>query len=74
MRTLAPSRREPNIKQCTIIDRKNVPPCNHLDIGALRLPALVRNQTGDWLMPSYGRQPQRTDAQVVAGGGHFFFL
>jgi len=27
----------------TIIDRKNVPPtCNHLDIGALRLPTLAR--------------------------------
>jgi len=36
----------------TIIDRKNVLPCNHLDIGALRLPTLAQNQTGDWLMPS----------------------
>ena len=32
----------------TIIDRKNVPPpCNHLDIGALRLPTLARNRGGD---------------------------
>jgi len=32
----------------TIIDWKNVPPpCNHLNIGALRLPTLARNQAGD---------------------------
>jgi len=35
----------------------------------LRLPTLARNQACDWLMPSYGRQPQRTDVQVVAAGG-----
>jgi len=59
----------------TIIDRKNVPPpCNHLDIGALRLPTLARNRGGDWLMPSQDRQPQRTGVQVVAGGGRFFCL
>jgi len=54
-------------------DRKKSPPCNHLDIGALRLLTLDRNQAGDWLMPSYGRQPQRTDVQVFAGGGTIFF-
>ena len=32
--------------------RKYIPPCNHLDIGALRLPTLARNQTGNWLIPS----------------------
>jgi len=42
--------------------QKNHPiPCNHLDIGALRLPTLARNQGGDWMMQSWGRQPQRTD-------------
>jgi len=25
----------------TIIDRKNVSPCNHVDIGALRLPTVT---------------------------------
>ena len=58
----------------TIIDRKNVPPSNHLDIGALGLPTLARNQTGDWLMPSHGRQPQHTDVQVVAQGGRFLSM
>jgi len=29
---------------------KRPPPHNHLDIGALRLPTLGRNQAGDWLM------------------------
>jgi len=37
---------------CTIMGRKNVPPSNHLDIRALRLPTLARNQTGDWLVLS----------------------
>jgi len=35
--------------RCTIKE-KTSPPCNHLDIGALRLPTVARNQTGDWLM------------------------
>ena len=38
--------------QGTVIDRKNVYPCNHLDIGVLRLPILAHNQAGDRLMPS----------------------
>jgi len=46
--------------------RKCPPPRNYLDIDALRLPTLSRNQAADWLMPSEGRQPQRTDVQVVA--------
>ena len=33
--------------------QKNVPPCNHLDIGALRLPTLARNQAGDWLFGTF---------------------
>jgi len=52
--------------------KKTPPPYNHLDIRALRLPTLARNQAGDWLIPSQGRQPQSTDVQVVAGGGGVF--
>jgi len=42
------------IKNGTIIDRKNVSPCNHLDIGALRLPLTVSSESdaGDWLIPN----------------------
>ena len=58
-------------KLSTTIDRKKLPPCNHLDIGALRLPTLARHQPITCLIPSYGRQPQRTDVQVVAGGDFF---
>ena len=51
------------LKTGTIIDRKNVPtPCNHLDIGVLRLPTLARNQLGNhnapmsrWLQGGWGR-------------------
>jgi len=57
---------------CTVIDRRNVPPCNHLDIGALRLPTLARHQPITCHIPSEGRQPLRTDVQVVAGGGDVF--
>jgi len=60
------------ILKCTVNDRKNVPPCNHLDIGALWLPTLTRLQTITCLIPGQGRQPLRTDVQVVAGGGTFF--
>jgi len=45
---------------CTIMDIKNVPLLRP-PIGALRLPTLAPNQAGDWLMPSKGMQPQRTD-------------
>jgi len=31
----------------TILDSKDVPPCNHLDTGVLRLPNLTWNQAGD---------------------------
>jgi len=46
----------------------------YLDIGALRLPTLDRNQGGDWLKPSQGRQPQRTDVEMVAGGTFFLSM
>ena len=52
--------------------QKKRPPCNHLDISAFRLPTLARNQAGDRLIPSLGRQSQRTDVQVVARGDVFF--
>ena len=46
-------------KWCTIIDRP--PPCNHLDIDALRLPTLLaRHHPITRLIPR-GSQPQRTD-------------
>ena len=48
--------------------RQTLPPCNNLDTGALRLPTLDRQQPITCLMPSLGRQPQRTDVQLVAGG------
>jgi len=51
---------------CTIIDRKKRPSCNHRDIGALRLTTLARHKPIICLIPSEGRQPQRTDVQVVA--------
>jgi len=34
---------------CTIIDKKNSPPCNHLDTGVLRLPVLDRTNCPDRL-------------------------
>jgi len=63
-------------QRVTYYDRQKITPpspCNHLGIGALRLPTLLRNQAGDWLMPSRGRQPQHTDVQVVAGGDVFSY-
>jgi len=41
-------------------ERPLPPPCNHLDNVVLRLPTFARNQAGDWLMPSQGRQPSNT--------------
>jgi len=41
---VAPLNRE---RVARVNHRKNVPRCNHLDIGALRLPTLSRNQAGD---------------------------
>jgi len=36
----------------TIVEKKRPPPCNHLDIGALRLPTLPRHQPITCLIPS----------------------
>ena len=50
------------------------PPCNHLHNGALRQPTLARHQPITCLIPSWGRQPQRTDVQVVVGGDFFLSM
>jgi len=60
-----------SLREGIIIDRKNVLPCNRLDIGALRLPTLAQHQPITSPILSQGRQPQRTDIQVFAGGRAF---
>jgi len=76
-----------NLSVATIFRRKNLyyhrqkknvpsPSCSHLGVSASRLPTLARHQpiTSSpitCLIPSKGRQPQRIDVQVVAGGDVF---